>query len=78
MVDNEDNLGEFFGLCEMKLPDEPSMTGYVLGSIDGSGTAFLIGKNDALCLILAKDAVNWATFPFSPQLRTELFSCVYL
>ena len=58
MVDDENDLGGFFGLCEMKIPNQPSMIAYVLGAIEDGGTALLIGQNDVLYAFSPKDAVD--------------------
>jgi len=56
----EDDDGGFTGRCEMLLPGEavPSMTGYCLGSIDGTGTALIVGQDDKLYVYSPEDALN--------------------
>jgi len=66
-VDDENDLRGFFRLCKMKLPDEVPMTGFVLGPIDGSGTALMIGQNDTLYAFSPQDAIGW---PWS-KLKSE-------
>jgi hypothetical protein len=44
----------------MLLPGEavPSMTGYCLGSIDGTGTALIVGQDDKLYVYSPEDAID--------------------
>jgi len=56
----EDDNGGFAGRCEMLLPGEavPAMTGYSLGSIDGTGTALIVGQDDKLYVYSPEDAID--------------------
>jgi len=56
----EDDNGGFAGRCEMLLPGEavPAMTGYCLGSIDGTGTALIVGQDDKLYVYSPEDAID--------------------
>lgn len=56
----EDDDGGFVGRCEMLLPGEtvPSMTGYCLGPIDGTGTALIVGQDDKLYVYSPEDAID--------------------
>jgi hypothetical protein len=56
----DDDDGGFAGRCEMLLPGEavPAMTGYCLGSIDGTGTALIVGQDNKLYVYSPEDAVD--------------------
>ena len=57
-VVEEDDVGGFFGRCEMMIPGEPIMHGFVLGMIDGTGTAVVIDQYDRLYAYSPEDAVD--------------------
>ena len=66
----EDDDGGFGGRCEMLLvPGEevPTLTGYCLGSIDGTGTALIVGNDDKLYVYSPPEAIDPAWEPLNAE-----------
>jgi hypothetical protein len=65
----EDDDGGFSGRCEMLMPGEevPTLSGYCLGSIDGTGTALIVGKNDKLYVYSPQEAIDPAWDPLNAE-----------
>jgi hypothetical protein len=65
----EDDDGGFGGRCEMLLPGEvvATLTGYCLGSIDGTGTALIVGKDDKLYVYSPPDAIDPTWEPLNAE-----------
>jgi hypothetical protein len=66
---SEDDDGIFHHRCEMLLPGEavPSMAGYCLGTILGTGTAVIVGADDKLYVYSPENAI---VFPWE-KLNSE-------
>jgi hypothetical protein len=57
-VVQEDDIGGFFGRCEMAIPGEPIKHGFVLGRIYGTGTAVIVDQYDKLYAYSPEDAIG--------------------
>jgi hypothetical protein len=57
--DLQDEDGDFFGRCELAIPGQSVMHGFILGSFYRSGTALIIGQDDKVYAYSPENAIDY-------------------
>jgi hypothetical protein len=57
--DLPDADGDFFGRCELAIPGQSVMHGFILGSFCWTGTALIIGQDDKIYAYSPENAIDY-------------------